>query len=292
MPGFQPDQLQEQRRSAGGFLGGLAILEGGDLSREGLAAGPGGLRSGLGDALALAEPHAAQGGREPVVVRLPDRVELVVVAPGAMDRQAQVRLRRGADDPLQLLLAGRGSHGGGPLVLHRLVVRSDHELPGGHDRRGVVGLEDIAGQLEANEPVVGHVGIERLDDPVAIPPGVGPEPVVLEALGLGEADDVEPVPRPALAVSGARPGSGPPAARRRRVRVGDERLDLLGRRRQAEQVEGEAADQRAAVGLGRRRQVARRQPRQDEGIDRPDRRAGAVTVGGSGRVIGCNDHQS
>ena len=96
---------------------------------------------------------------------------------------------------------------------------------------------------------------------------------MLEALALAEADDVEPVPRPALAVMGRGEQAVDQPLVGVGVRVGDERLDLLGRRRQAEQVEGEPADQRAAVGLGRR--IAGRPPpslRQDESVDRLDRR--------------------
>ena len=53
-----------------------------------------------------------------------------------------------------------------------------------------------------------------------------------------------------------------------RVRVGDEGVDLLRRRRQADQVEREPADQGAAVGLRRRRQAFRLEPGQDERVDR------------------------
>ena len=65
---------------------------------------------------------------------------------------------------------------------------------------GIVGGDLVAGELEPDELVVGHVAVQGLDDPVAIPPGVGPGLVELEAVGVGVARQVEPVLRPALAV--------------------------------------------------------------------------------------------
>ncbi len=58
--------------------------------------------------------------------------------------------------------------------------------------------------------------------------------------------------------------------------VGEERTDLLGRRRQPDQVEGDAADERAAVGPTDRPQSDRGPAGGDEPIDR--------TVGPAGRV--------
>jgi hypothetical protein len=97
---------------------------------------------------------------------------------------------------------------------------------------------------------------------------VGAEAVVLEPVALGEPDDVEPVPPPVLAVVGRgeqavdQPLVGPGSV------VADERLGLLGRRRQAEQVERGAPDKRAAVGLGGRAEAVGLEPGQDEGVDR------------------------
>ena len=91
---------------------------------------------------------------------------------------------------------------------------------------------------------------------------------MLEAVALGEAGQVEPVPAPALAV--VRAGQQPIDELVVGVgrRIGDERLDLLRRRRQADQVEVRAANQLAAIGGRVRRNALRFQPRQDEAIDR------------------------
>ncbi len=112
----------------------------------------------------------------------------------------------------------------------------------------------VAGDLFGEEHVVGLVGVERLDDVVAIAPGVGAVDVVLEAGRVGVAGDVEPVPAVALAVVRRRQQRVDQPLPRVGTRVGDEGVDLGRRRRQAEQVEIGAADQRAAIGARRRRE--------------------------------------
>ena len=71
---------------------------------------------------------------------------------------------------------------------------------GGDARLGSSGPQLVAGDLFLDEAVVGLVGVEGLDDVVAIAPGVGARLVGLEAVGLGVAGEVEPVAAPALAV--------------------------------------------------------------------------------------------
>ena len=63
-------------------------------------------------------------------------------------------------------------------------------------------IEQVAGDLLDHEPVVGQVGVECTDHVVAIAEGVGDVVVELVPGGLGVADQVEPVPGPALAVAG------------------------------------------------------------------------------------------
>ncbi len=156
---------------------------------------------------------------------------------------------------------------------------------------GLVGEEDVGGDLLADEPGVGLVAVERLDEVVAVRPGVGPDAVLVVAVGLGEVDQVHPVPRHALAVV----GRGEQAVDQPLVGVGpvvaEERLDLLGRRRQAGQVEREAADQGSG---GRPRGPGSspfaRETGLDEGVDRVAVTARAPGTGG--RPRGRSDHQS
>ena len=72
------------------------------------------------------------------------------------------------------------------------------------DPIGIVRREQIAGQLQADEFVIGEIAIESGHDPVAVGPGVGPGQVAFEAVAFAEADHVEPVPGPTFAVMGAR----------------------------------------------------------------------------------------
>ncbi len=58
--------------------------------------------------------------------------------------------------------------------------------------------------------------VERGDDVVAVAPGVAVGDVLVQAVGVGVAGHVEPVPAPALAVVRARPAAGRRRGRRRR----------------------------------------------------------------------------
>ena len=113
--------------------------------------------------------------------------------------------------------------------------------------------QQVAGELLDRELVERHVGVQGADDPVAIGPEVA-QVVALEAVRVGVAGQVEPRPGPALAE--LRRGEQPIDDRfvGVRARVGDERIDFRRRRRQADQIEGHAADERRAIGFRRGRQ--------------------------------------
>ena len=205
-------------------------------------------------------PHALQQGHEAIVVGRRDRVELMVVAAGARERRAEEGGGRGPDHVVQLV---------GPLVGRQHRVGRFHAIPRTTDEEAGRGVraELIAGELIADEPVVGQVGVERLDDVVAVRPGVGAGEVGLETIGLGEARHVQPMAGPFL----AEPRRGQQPVDHRRIglvrRVGDERRDLRGRGRQAGDVEGGAADERARVGGGRPLQTFRSESGLDEVVD-------------------------
>ena len=46
--------------------------------------------------------------------------------------------------------------------------------PGGDQRIGILRLQFVAGQLLANEPIVGQVAVERANNVIAIAVGIGP----------------------------------------------------------------------------------------------------------------------
>ena len=109
-------------------------------------------------------------------------------------------------------------------------------IASGIDAAGPRRRQQVAGDLEPDEIRIGHVAIEGLDDPVAVAPGfaeVALRGQLDQVAGIGVADDVEPVPAPPLAIG--RRGQQPVHHPREGVgrRVGQERLDLLGGRRQA-----------------------------------------------------------
>ena len=121
----------------------------------------------------------------------------------------------------------------------------------GRDRASsIFGPEHIAGDLLADEPAEGKVGVEGGDDVVAIGPGMVAPLVFVVAVSVAVMHHVKPVPAPALTIMGT--GEQPIDECLVGVGIGvvDERLDFLGSRRQADQVEREATDQGAAIGLG------------------------------------------
>ena len=144
-----------------------------------------------------------------------------------------------------------------------------HVLPGeqktGGRRR--LGGDRVTGELVEDKLVVGQVGIEGSDQPVAIAPRVGANLVMLETVGLGEPREVEPVLRPAFAVGrGGQQRVEQPLVRVR-PRIGLEGGDRLCTRRQAKQVEMESADQRPSIGLRRLAKPVWLQPCGDEMVD-------------------------
>ena len=103
------------------------------------------------------------------------------------------------------------------------------------DRASRLGSMSPANLLDG-ELVERHVGVQGADDPIAIGPDRA-RPVLFIAVRVGVAGQVEPAPRPALAVMGRgeQPIDEPLVGVGRRVV--DEGVDLLRRGRQADQVE-------------------------------------------------------
>src|SRR5262249_22463239 len=99
--------------------------------------------------------------------------------------------------------------------------------------------------------------VERLDDKVAIVIGRGPVVIMLEAVALGKAGEIEPVPGPAFAVVGAGQRAADQVFVSRRGGVIQEALDILWRRRQAEQIEVNPANKLAAIHQRIRRNARR-----------------------------------
>ncbi len=130
----------------------------------------------------------------PVILFLRERIVLVVVALGALDRQAEDALADrvhavehglhpellGIDAPFFVEHRVAQKTRGDDLVLRRM-------------------RQLVAGDLLDDELIVGQVAIQGADDPVAIEPDL-PRLVLFVAVGVGIARGVEPDPPPALAV--------------------------------------------------------------------------------------------
>ena len=175
--------------------------------------------------------HVVEIREELIELLLRERIELVVVASRARDRQAHEH--RGGrvhaiDDVFDRVLFGNDAafrvaavitiEPGGDLLVQRSVG------------------QQVAGQLLDRELVVGHVAIERVDHPVAPPPHE-PLAVGLIAVAVGIARSIEPGERHALAIlrRAQQPIDDLLVCVRRRVL--QKRVELRWRRRQTDQVE-------------------------------------------------------
>ena len=107
---------------------------------------------------------------------------------------------------------------------------------------------EVTGDLKLCKVIVGEVFVKGLDDPVAVGRVVA-EVVVVVAVGVGDADEVEPEFCHVLAVSGL----GHEAVDEFGVGVGrgvgEELADLIKSRREAGEVEREAPNEGAFIGF-------------------------------------------
>ena len=114
--------------------------------------------------------------------------------------------------------------------------------------------DGVAGELFEDEAVEGPVVVESADDVIAIAPGRRAHVVGVEdPLGVGVAREVEPVPRPALAI--VRRLEEPIKERFIRLRrvVAAKGFNFFGSRRETSEVQSHAADERFSRRRGRRR---------------------------------------
>ena len=127
--------------------------------------------------------------------------------------------------------------------------------------------EEIAGKLLGREAVERHVGIEGPNDPVPPHPLPGVT-VLLESVGIGVAGGIEPRQRHPFAVM--RAGKEPVDEFFVGVRsgIGDEGVDLLGRRRDADEIGREAADEGRPVGFRGRGHARPLDTGQNKNVDR------------------------
>ena len=219
---------------------------------------------------AVVRGGALEDAGQRVVIARGNGIELVIVATRATHGQAQRRARGHVDLLVHLL------HDESLAIALVQALGPDGEEAGGDQQfvalRGVLGGQQVAGHLLAEKAVVGFVGIEGGDDVVAVAPRLREGIVALLAGGLRVARHVEPVPAPAFAE--LRRGEELvndlgdcrlPVAGCRLV-VLHERLHLLGRRWQADEVEVKPADEGVRVGVGDGLELVLLQLLQDEAV--------------------------
>ena len=150
---------------------------------------------------ALAMLHTLEGGAQPVVILGRDRIEFVMVAARAVDREAEKRGGRRGDDIVERGGADVGLRD--HILIAHIVVRPGDEKRRADFHRGIVLPDHVAREMLGDETVERLVVIQRADDVVAKRPRVVRDDIALKARALAEAHDIEPVPAPLLAVVGA-----------------------------------------------------------------------------------------
>ena len=205
--------------------------------------------------------HIHEERQEAVVVLLRDRVDLVIVAAGAVDRQPEERLTGGGNEIVEPVIA--------PLKpVGRLVVPEAEAVVAGGDEIVGGGIGDlIAGELLKREPIKRRVGVEGPDDVVAVAPGMGLVAVALEGVGLGIAHQIEPVPPPLLAVMGRSEEPVDDALPRPRRPVGEKGSRVGLARRQTGEVVGSPPQERLLVGKHGSREPLLGEPVEHKRVD-------------------------
>ena len=222
--------------------------------------------------------RAGEDAIKRVVVFGGNRVELVVMAASTGDGQAQQSTGDDVDPVVD------------DLVLIEQEAPADGQETQSGQRPVVAAARELIGRdLLDEELVVTEVGVERGDHVIAVGVGVGVAAILREdvTLGVGVAGDVEPVPAPTLAIPWRSQQTIDQPVECVGAVVRLERVDLLGRRRDAPQVDRCAANQGSLVRLG----VTGSSRRPRAGPRRRHRRAfepipRSLTVGGAARRTG------
>ena len=119
----------------------------------------------------------------------------MIVAPRTLNRQAEYPPAERGNEIVEVLVP--------PLRV--VFFTKMHSGAGAQETRSYAGLvgrpvDFVPSDLLLDEPVEGLILIKRGNDVVAVPPGVGSVVVLLEAVRVRVARDVEPVATPTLPV--------------------------------------------------------------------------------------------
>ena len=127
--------------------------------------------------------------------------------------------------------------------------------------------QEVARELLNNEVVEGQVAVEGVDHIVAVVIRIGEGDIFVDAVGVGVARDIEPMPAPALAVHLRLEHRVDAALVGVRPLIAQEIVDIFGRGRHANEVERRAAQKSAAIGFGRGREAFALKSGENEAVD-------------------------
>ena len=222
-----------------------------------------------------------QKGVELIELALGDGIVLVIVALGASGGESEPGGGDGVDAIDGAVEAVFGARDAGFAVVER------HAVEAGGDAlfEGRVG-EQVAGDLFDGELIEGQVSVQGVDHPMAIAPGPGTRQVLLEAVGIGIAGQVEPGARPAFAIVGRGEELVDPLFV---VGVALVLGDLVAGGRQSAKIERKAAEENERIGFGRGRDLLLGEARADIVVNRMGGGAGGGLGGGDGLEgpVGC-----
>ena len=121
----------------------------------------------------------------------------MIVATSTSNRQSQKRLPHRVDRIFK-----RQMH---EFVAVMIKATSDRQKASAHDSsrillRRIIGMNEIAGDLFADELVVWQISVERVDHPVSISPGIRNRMIGVLAGGVGITNNIQPMSAPVFAV--------------------------------------------------------------------------------------------
>ena len=210
-------------------------------------------------------------GKQLVILPLTERVELVVVAAAAFERETQERRAKGGHAVVDIRHAVFLFHRAplGFLLMQAVEGRRQPLLWAGF-------REQVAGELPESKVVPRQIVVKRGNYPVPPRPHVRPLAVDLEAIAVGIPCEVEPVGRHPLPIPRTcqQPVEQPLIGLG--ARVGKERVDLIDRGGQARQIKRHAANQGGLVGLRLKGQSACSEALTHDGVGGLTQRLGCL----------------
>ena len=173
----------------------------------------------------------------------------MIVAARTVDCQA-LECGHGGHDHVVAIVVARDqavSFGFGQLHMANEIPWPCGNKPCRHDSFGRIRKQNVASQLFIDEAAPARIAIKSSNHIIAIRPGIRPQFIFVIAVSFTEVHDIEPMPPPPFAVSrrGEQPihdtFAGIVAA------VVQKAIHVCGARWQADQIEEEPANERAAI---------------------------------------------